>query len=503
MDKKEKFFGILMPLFSLPSKHGIGTLGKSAYDFVDFASLSGAKVWQMLPLNVTSYGDSPYQSPSSTGLNYYFIDLDLLKEEGLLKDKDIDDSLFGDNPNRVNYEMLFHHRLDVLRVAYSRFNKKNASFRKFVKDGQYNDFAFYMVLKEKNNYRPFYEWNEEEKNYTPELEEKIKKEYKDEYLFYVWTQYIFLKQYLNLKKYANKKGLLIMGDMPIYVAYDSVEAYKYPELFNFNEDHSPKTVAGVPPDAFSDLGQLWGNPIYNWNYQKNTNYEWFNKRIYNNLKIFDILRIDHFRGFSAYYEIPFGNKDAKIGQWVDGPKFDLFKDKTNLPIIAENLGVIDQGVIDLMNQTGYPGMEVVLFTVNNEAQDDSNKPWNAPYNAIAYSGTHDNETVMGTLKEQSEESLSFYKRVIKRCADYLNIEYKDDNLDELCDTVNRLALSYPCFGSILTMQDLLHLDNSARINHPSVLSNDNWVYRFNKKDFSKTIAKKIRKEVAMSGRIPE
>lgn len=501
MDKKEKFFGILMPLFSLPSKHGVGTLGKEAYHFVDFAVSSGAKVWQMLPLNVTSYGDSPYQSPSSNGLNYYFIDLDILKDEGLIKDEDIDDSLFGDNPHKVNYEMLFHHRLDVLRVAFSRFNKNDKSFKDFVDKGEYNDFAFYMVLKEKNNYRPFYEWNEDEKNYSPELEAKVKKEYENEYLFYVWTQYEFLKQYKDLKKYANEKGLEIMGDMPIYVAYDSVEAYKYPELFLFNEDHTPKMVAGVPPDAFSDLGQLWGNPIYNWEYQKNTNYEWFNKRIMSNLEIFDILRIDHFRGFSAYYEIPFGNTDARIGEWKDGPKFDLFKGKTNLPIIAENLGVIDQGVIDLMEQTGYPGMEVVLFTVNNEAKDDSNKPWNAPFNAIAYSGTHDNETVMGTLKELSEEELELHKKVIKGCAEYLNIEYKDNDLDELTDTVNRLALAYPCLGAILPMQDILHLDNGARINHPSVLSDTNWVYRFSSNDFNDELAKEIKKKVVAAGRL--
>lgn len=499
MDKKEKFFGILMPIFSLPSKHGVGTLGKEAYNFADFAVASGAKVWQTLPLNVTSYGDSPYQSPSSNGLNYYFIDLDILIEEGLLKGDEIDDSLFGVDPHRVNYELLFKNRINVLRTAFSRFDKQCKEFREFVSSGEYNDFAFYMVLKEKNNYRPFYEWNEEEKNYTDELEEKIKKE--NDYLFYIWTQYEFLRQYKKLKKYANERGLLIMGDMPIYVAYDSVEAYKYPELFLFNEDHTPKMVAGVPPDAFSDLGQLWGNPIYNWDYQRKTNYDWFNKRIYANLNIFDILRIDHFRGFSAYYQIPFGNADAKIGEWKDGPKFDLFKDKTELPIVAENLGVIDQGVIDLMEETGYPGMEVVLFTINNEAKDDSNKPWNAPFNAIAYSGTHDNETVMGTLKNQTDESMAIYKKVIKECAEYLNIEYKGENLDDLCDTVNRLSLAYPCLGTIISMQDILHLDNSARINHPSVLSNDNWVYRFSKEDFNDKVSSDIRKKVIAAGRI--
>lgn len=500
MKDNQKFFGILMPLFSLPSPHGVGTLGKDAFRFVDFLFASGAKVWQMLPLNVTSYGDSPYQSPSSNGLSYYYIDLDLLKEEGLLKKEDIHDELYGTDPQHVNYEYLFYHRLGTLRTAFSRFNKQNQSFRKFVREGTYNDFAFYMVLKEKNHYRPWYEWDGEERNYTPELELKVKKAYKNDYLFYVWTQFEFLKQYKALKKYANRKGIEIMGDMPIYVAYDSVEAYKYPELFAFNEDHSPKTVAGVPPDAFSDLGQLWGNPIYDWDYQRSTGYAWFNRRIEENLKIFDILRIDHFRGFSAFYEIPYGREDAKIGWWHDGPAFDLFQDKTDLPIVAENLGVIDQGVIDLMNQTGYPGMEVVLFGINNESEEDSNKPWNASFNAIAYTGTHDNETVMGTLKGLNEEQFSVYQKVVRRCCEFLKIPYRDGTLDELTDTINRLAMAYPCLGTIIPLQDLLHLDNSARINRPSVLTNENWVYRASKKDFSKKLANSIRHLVIASGR---
>lgn len=499
--KNKKFFGILMPIFSLPSKHGIGTFGKEAYSFVDFATSTGAKVWQMLPLNVTSYGDSPYQSPSSNGLNYYFIDLEILVEKGLLKEEEISDPFLYYDESHVAYELLFHNRLNVLRIAFARFNKEEPSFKKFIRKGEYNDFAFYMVLKAKNNYRPFYEWGDEERNYSKELEKRIVKECKNEYLFYLWTQYEFLNQYMELKRYANKKGLAIMGDMPIYVAYDSVEAYKYPELFMFDNEHKPTLVAGVPPDAFSDLGQLWGNPIYDWEYQKKTGYAWFNKRIESNLKIFDILRIDHFRGFSAYYEIPFGKEDARIGAWHDGPKFDLFKDKLDYPIVAENLGVIDEGVIDLMDKTGYPGMHVTLFTINNESEDDMNKPWNAAKNAIAYTGTHDNETLMGTLKELKEDELEYHKKVIKKCAEYLKVKYNGDTLDKLSETVNRITLAYPCIGAIISMQDLLHLDNQARINHPSVLSNNNWVYRFSKKDFNEKLAKKIRKEVIKSKRL--
>ena len=500
MKQNNPYFGILLPIFSLPSPHGIGTLGKSAFHFVDFLKESGAKVWQMLPLNVTSYGDSPYQSPSSKGLNYYFIDLDTLVEEGLLLKEEIDDSLLYNDERRVNYQMLFHARLPILKKAFSRFNKNDPLFAEFLEQKEYHDFAFYMLLKEIHNYQPFSSWEDADKNYSPEREkESISKHY-DLYLFYIWTQFEFLKQYKALKKYANENGIKIMGDMPIYVAYDSVESYKYPELFLFDEEHKPTFIAGVPPDAFSELGQLWGNPIYNWEYQKKTGYQWFNKRISDNLQIFDMLRIDHFRGFSAFYEIPFGREDAKIGEWCDGPKFDLFKDKKELPIIAENLGVIDQGVIDLLTETGYPGMEVVLFAINNDYYPDSNKPWNAPKRSVTYVGTHDNETLMGFLKEADEEHLALYKKVIHDCATYLHVDYEDETLDKLTNTVNQIALAYPSEGCFISMQDLLHLDNEARINHPSTLSDRNWSYRFTKDDFTFENARKIADMIRSSGR---
>lgn len=500
MKQNNPYFGILLPIFSLPSPHGIGTLGKSAFHFVDFLKESGAKVWQMLPLNVTSYGDSPYQSPSSKGLNYYFIDLDTLVKEGLLLKEEIDDSLLYNDERRVNYQMLFHARLPILKKAFSRFNKNDPLFAEFLEQKEYHDFAFYMLLKEIHNYQPFSSWEDADKNYSPEREkESISKHY-DLYLFYIWTQFEFLKQYKALKKYANENGIKIMGDMPIYVAYDSVESYKYPELFLFDEEHKPTFIAGVPPDAFSELGQLWGNPIYNWEYQKKTGYQWFNKRISDNLQIFDMLRIDHFRGFSAFYEISFGREDARIGEWCDGPKFDLFKDKKELPIIAENLGVIDQGVIDLLTETGYPGMEVVLFAINNDYYPDSNKPWNAPKNSVTYVGTHDNETLMGFLKEADEEHLTLYKKVIHDCATYLHVDYEDETLDELTNTVNQIALAYPSEGCFISMQDLLHLDNEARINHPSTLSDRNWSYRFTKNDFTFENARKISDMIHSSGR---
>ncbi len=490
--KQERFFGILLPIFSLPSTHGIGTLGKAAYDFVDFLAASGAKVWQMLPLNITSYGDSPYQSPSSKGFNPYFIDLDLLCEQGLLKPEEIPDDLFFSNPHYIQYSSLFNHRYDVLRKAFNRFDRKTPDFVLFEQKGEYHDFALFMTLKAENHFRAWKEWPEEEQRDSEALEQRILKEHKDDYEFYLWTQYEFIKQYRALKQYANQKGVRIMGDMPIYVAYDSVDVWKYPELFALDENHNPKMVAGVPPDAFSADGQLWGNPIYDWHYQKETGYQWFNQRIYDNLAIFDILRIDHFRGFSAFYEIPYGDDTARNGHWEDGPKFDLFKDKTELPIIAENLGVIDQGVIDLLNETNYPGMAVVAFGITNLAEDDSNKPWNSVVNEICYTGTHDNEPVYGMLKNLTPEEKPIYLEATKRCAEYCHIENKSDSLDDWTDTILRLAFAYPCFGTVIPMVDLLHLGDEARTNFPSKVDGKNWIYRFSAEDFSSNLSEKIR-----------
>lgn len=489
--KQERFFGILLPIFSLPSPHGIGTLGKAAYDFVDFLSASGAKVWQMLPLNVTSYGDSPYQSPSSKGFNPYFIDLDLLCQQGILKEEEIQDDLLFSDPHYVQYSSLFLHRYVILRKAFSRFDRRSPDFVAFVQKGEYHDFALFMTLKAKNHFRSWKEWPIEEQRDSKALEERLLKDYREDYEFYLWTQYEFLRQYNALKDYANRKNIRIMGDMPIYVAYDSVDVWKYPELFALDEEHNPKMVAGVPPDAFSSDGQLWGNPIYNWSYQKETGYRWFNDRIADNLAIFDILRIDHFRGFSAYYEIPYGEDTARNGHWEDGPKFDLFRDKTELPIIAENLGVIDQGVIDLLNETGYPGMAVTAFAITNLADDDSNKPWNSVVNEICYTGTHDNEPIYGMLEHMTPEEKDVCLEAVRRCADDCHIADKDDTLDDLTDTVLRLAFAYPCFGTIIPMGDLLHRGDEARINFPSRVDGKNWIYRFTKEDFSSSLAKKI------------
>lgn len=493
MDKKRSF-GILMPLSSLSSPYGIGTLGKEAFDFVDFLAESKARVWQLLPLSVTSYGDSPYQSPSANGLNYYFIDLDILKEEGLLKQEEIDACDFGKDPSLVDYGKLFLNRVPLLRKAFARFNKNDKEFVAFVEKGTYKEFSFFMTLKSLQHFAPWYEWPEELRNYTLELENKVLKENEEDYLFYQFTQFIFLRQFNKLKDYAHSKGISLMGDMPLYLAYDSVECYEHPELFLLDSNHRPIKVAGCPPDGFSPDGQLWGNPIYNWAYQKSTGYAWFNERIRQNLSIYDILRIDHFRGIAGYYTIPYGDKTARNGKWEVGPGFDLFKDKTDLPIIAEDLGFLDDAVKTLLRQTGYPGMKVLEFAFDGHPEND-HKPSLQTENYVCYTGTHDNETIVGYLSNLKENELEVYKKDVKEQCQLLSVPYRAASLKELGETTDELCLAAPTFLSILPIWDILLLDDRARMNTPSKLSSSNWVYRSLKEDFTKERAEKLAKLV--------
>jgi 4-alpha-glucanotransferase len=496
---KARSFGILMPISSLPSPYGIGTFGKEAFAFVDFLSAAKAKVWQILPLGVTSYGDSPYQSPSANGLNYYFIDLDALKEEGLLTQEEIDSCDFGRNPSRVDYGKLFENRLPLLRKAFGRFDQNDPSFAAFVQEGTYKDFAFFMTLKTKEHFAPWYAWPEELRNYTPELEERVLRENREDYLFFLFTQYVFLKQFTKLKDYAHSKGIQLLGDMPLYLAYDSVECYKHPELFLLDSDRRPVKVAGCPPDAFSPDGQLWGNPIYDWAYQKKTGYAWFDARIKQNLSIFDILRIDHFRGFAGYYTIPYGDQTARNGKWEVGPGFDFFRDKTDLPIIAEDLGFLDDAVKNLLRETGYPGMKVLEFAFDGDPSN-AHKPSNSTENYVCYTGTHDNETIVGYLSHLNEREMAAYKSDVRKECALFQVPYRDETVEDLGATTDELCLAGRTFLSVLPIWDILLLGNQARMNTPSKLSSDNWVYRSRKEDFSPALAGALARQVEKYGR---
>ena len=401
-----------MHISSLAEKYGIGSFGKSAYEFADFLKEAGQSYWQILPLGPTSYGDSPYQSFSAFAGNPYFIDLDTLANEGLLKTEDYVDIDFGSD-EFVDYEKLFTERNKVLHIAYENSKGKlTAQIDAFARENSswLKDYAMYMAIKFEMELRSWQEWDEDIKLRQPEVMATYEKELKDEIDYWIFVQYQFYKQWETLKGYTNSLGIKIIGDIPIYVSADSSDAWANDKLFKLDENKNPISVAGCPPDAFSDDGQLWGNPIYDWDYLEETGYEWWIERLKASLKLYDVIRIDHFRGFESYWQIPFGHKTAKKGKWVKGPGIKLFKavkEKLgDIDVIAEDLGYMTDKVINFRDKTGYPGMKVLQFAFDTREESDY-LPHNYTKNCIVYTGTHDNDTVMGWMdttgnKEDSE-----------------------------------------------------------------------------------------------------
>lgn len=483
--------GVLLHISSLPSKYGIGTLGKTAYDFMDWLEQSNLHLWQILPLVPTNYGDSPYQSVSSTALNYYFIDLDILNQKGLLE-KDEYTSIFWESmPQRVDYACLFKNRVPILKKAFARFNQHDPHFEKFVAEEKFDDFAIFMTLKEMHHYQAWYLWEEKYRHYSESLEKEIRNFHATEYLFWVWTQYEFLQEWEKLHAYAKQKGIQIMGDMPLYVAYDSVEVWKYPELFILKENHELKLIAGCPPDAFSADGQLWGNPIYDWEAMKKNNYAWWQMRMHRLLELFDILRLDHFRGFDRYYVIPANEKTAKNGWWQEGPKFDFFKDKLQDPIVVEDLGYIDEGVRTLKKQTNFPGMKVLSFAFDG-FPDNEHKPSNYEENCIVYTGTHDNMPLYQYFTELTLEQFHNVASEIENECCKFNIAIKEPTPYHLVERVVELAFASKAKVCIIPMQDLLFKGKEARMNFPSTVSNLNWSYRMAKEELSSSLSSRLQ-----------
>lgn len=476
-------YGILMPISALPSDEGIGTLGKFAYGFIDYLKEAGASIWQVLPLNPTNYGDSPYQSCSANALNYYFIDLDCLKNDGLLTKEEIEDADLKTQDRRVDYGKQFTQKVALLKKAYSRF-KGGKEFDNFVKKGEFSDFAVFMALKGKFNHCAWTEWSEEFKVYDEKRIKAFIEDNADEVRFWHFTQFKFLEQWNALKAYAHAGGVSIMGDIPLYVAYDSVEVWKYgAKLFRMDENRKPFGVAGCPPDAFTDDGQLWGNPVYDWDKMKLDGYSWWNKRISDCFSLFDILRIDHFRGFDRYYSVAPDAANARDGKWMDGPKEELFNDKLNFNIVAEDLGVIDDGVRRLMKNVGYPGMKVLVFAFDG-SPDNEHKPSNYTENYVCYTGTHDNIPIKQYIEDLSDEALEVYKRDLESECEKAGIEADLSSPESMCKSVVRLAFASKAKTVIIPLCDLLSLGGEARINLPSTVSEKNWSWRFKLSDFS-------------------
>jgi len=491
----ERCSGILMHVSSLPAPYGIGTFGKSATDFIDFLKRTGQKCWQVLPMGPTGYGDSPYQSFSTFAGNPYFIDLDMLREEGLISQELLAALDWGDDPAKADYGKIFTGRHAVLNAAFLSRSEKDrsaaAAFAERNHDWVY-DYALFMALKEHFGMAAWTEWPDplirkrdpaRMGYYWHRLKARID--------FWIHTQYLFFRQWDDLKRYANKAGIRIIGDMPIYVAMDSVDVWSHSDLFQLDDNGHPTHVAGCPPDYFSENGQLWGNPLYDWDRHRETGYGWWRQRLEAGLKMHDLLRIDHFRGFESYYRIPASHKTARKGAWEKGPGMEFFKAMMDAApenrIIAEDLGLMTAEVRKLLKDTGFPGMKVLQFAFDPTEPSD-HLPHKYSANCVVYTGTHDNTTAVGWFREAKPRERAYAQK-------YLALS-QEEGL--------HWGLIRGAFGSVadiavIQMQDLLGLDEGSRMNRPSTLGG-NWQWRMTDGQISDEMCRRLTEITALYGR---
>ncbi|MBE5869126.1 MAG: 4-alpha-glucanotransferase [Lachnospiraceae bacterium] len=500
--------GILLSISGLPSRFGIGGFSKEAYGFVDFLKEAGQKVWQILPLGPTGYGDSPYQSFSTFAGNPYFIDLEALIEEGLLQEEECSACDVGGSEEYVDYEKIYYSRFPLLRLAYERaFTERGFAgredYRKFVEENAFwlEDYALYMAIKDSRGGRSFTEWEEDVRLRRPKAMAECREKYQADIEFYRYLQYLFAVQWNRLKSYANERGIQIVGDIPIYVSMDSADVWAGPELFQLGEDGLPKAVAGCPPDAFSATGQLWGNPLYDWQYHRENGFAWWIRRLAHCFRLYDIVRIDHFRGFDEYWSIPYGDPTAENGKWVKGPGYELFetmkRELGDRPVIAEDLGFLTESVLELVARTGYPGMKVLQFAFDSEGDSDY-LPHNYHKNCVVYTGTHDNDTTAGWYRQLSE-------RVAGKVHAYLDLpicgapEQKEEWTTVVIRKLVRAAFASAADTAIILLQDYLELGSEARVNTPSTLG-DNWKWRMKVGACTPELAEKIKGMTRIYGR---
>ena len=483
----ERSAGILMPISSLPSPYGIGTLGKTAYDFVDFLVKADQSYWQVLPIGPTSYGDSPYQSFSSAAGNPYFIDLDMLAQDGLIDKNDLK-NIKVDDPNCIDYGFLYETRYKLLTKAYRNgIEKYRDDFYKYAyENGSWlHNYALFMAVKGYFDMKSWLEWPDQDIRFRrPEAMEKYSEMLHEEIEFYKFLQYLFHRQYSALRQYANNKGIKIIGDLPIYIAMDSCEIWAEPDQFQLNEaDLMPSDVSGVPPDYFSKTGQLWGNPLYNWEKMKENGYRWWIERIDRVSKYFDVIRIDHFRGFEEYWSIPYGEKTAVKGKWVKGPSSDfvnVIKNWfSNVDFIAEDLGIIDEKVTALLVESGFPGMRVLEFGMADDGTS-YHCPHNHVRNCVCYVSTHDNTPIMGWIRSAKKKDL-----------EYARLYYGLNEEEGYNIGFIRGGMSSVCDLFICQIQDWLGLEKEATINNPGTMGN--WKWRIDKKMLNDRLARKIAK----------
>ena len=476
-----------MPMTSLPSPYGVGTMGKEAFRFVDFLAAAGQKYWQLLPLGPTGYGDSPYSSYSTFAGNPYLIDLDLLIEEGLLTEEEVKAVEWGTEPSQTDYSRLYQGRYPLLRKAYERGREKlGGDVEQFCRENArwLNEFALYMAVKAHFEMKSWTEWPDAEiRKHQPDAIHRYMGMLQDEVDFYRFVQFLFFRQWKALKDYASEKGVLFIGDIPIYVAMDSADIWAEPQFFQLDADGVPKEVAGVPPDPFTEDGQLWGNPLYDWDRMKADGYGWWIRRIEGATKLFDVLRIDHFRGMESYWAVPYGDKTAKNGRWRPGPGMGLVGVLTSwfneTSFIAEDLGYLTPEVKKLLSDSGLPGMRVMEFAFDAHGESDY-LPHRCNENSICYLGTHDNDTVHGWLETTDEEDMAFAKR-------YMHITPDEG----WCWGMIRSGMATSSVLFVVQMQDLLELDGTARMNKPGSDSG-NWRWRMLPGAADEALAAKLR-----------
>ncbi|MGN1114255.1 MAG: 4-alpha-glucanotransferase [Oscillospiraceae bacterium] len=478
--------GILMHISSLPGDYGIGKLGKEAYAFADFLKKSKQKYWQVLPLSPTSYGDSPYQSFSVYAGNPYFIDFESLEKQGLLTSEDYKSIKWETKPDTVDYGLIYQQTFDVLKKAYIRFAKnKTKDYYDFLDENAFwvYDYGLFMSLKFAHNGKAWTEWEKPLRMYEKKAVNKARSQYKNDIDFWCFIQYEFYSQWNKLKAYCNSSGIEIIGDIPIYVALDSVDVWTQPDYFQLDKNKNPIDVAGCPPDAFTELGQLWGNPLYDWKQMKKDGYKWWINRMRSAFQMYDAVRIDHFRGFESYYAIPFGRKDAKVGEWRKGPGIKLFKEIEKKlgkqKIIAEDLGFLTKKVRKMLKASGYPGMKVMEFAFDSDGKSEYLPHNFKSSNCVCYTGTHDNDTLTGWVRTLSPQDAKF-------CRNYLGVSRNND----IPKRVIRLAWASNANTAVAQMQDFLELGSEARMNTPSTLGN-NWIWRCRKEFITDELAGKI------------
>ncbi len=483
----ERSNGILLHPSSLPGKWGIGTLGKEAIKFIDWMKEAGVKMWQLLPMGPTGYGDCPYSSFSAFAGNPYFINYEILLEEGWLKDSDLpDDKMFS--RDKVDFGKIYETKFIVLKKACDRFSEQAEDQKKeyayFCEKHSFwlDDFAFFMALKNTFPGQSWLDWPDDIRKREPQAVKKYREELDQDIHFQKWMQFEVFRQWKNIKNYANEQGIKIVGDIPIYVASDSADAWSMHEMFQFDEDIKPVKVAGVPPDYFSATGQLWGNPLYDWNRMEDDGFKWWIRRVEANLEMVDIIRIDHFRGLAAYWAVPSGEETAINGEWIPAPGKKMFqailKKLGDLPIMAEDLGVITPDVEELRDHFGFPGMKILQFAFDSGEENDY-LPHTYNKNCIVYTGTHDNDTIVGWYNAAQPKDKEW-------AMDYIN-----GNKKEVAWSFLRAAWASTALIAIAPLQDFMGLGTEHRMNIPGTPL-ENWTWRFTEKQLDSEIKNKLK-----------